>query len=105
MESEANYALAKWSVSLNYQFTFAQSNSVEELQERTMTKTITVAPHTMAVAWAKRVVIQATRSNGTKINNDVSLIANNEIDVTEIPVRYLYLGPARPEVSSDTTST
>ncbi|KAK4100936.1 hypothetical protein N658DRAFT_534969 [Parathielavia hyrcaniae] len=87
MESEANYGLAKWSISLNSQFTFAQSSSVEELQERTMIKTITVAPRTVAVAWAKRVVIQATRSDGSKINNDVSLLANDEIAVTEIPVK------------------
>ncbi|KAJ4300562.1 hypothetical protein N0V88_003241 [Collariella sp. IMI 366227] len=62
--SEAGYGLAKWSVSLNYQFSFSQSSAVEEMEERKVEKTITVAPHTVAIAWGKRVVVEGRGQMG-----------------------------------------
>ncbi|KAK4241979.1 hypothetical protein C8A03DRAFT_40684 [Achaetomium macrosporum] len=85
ISSEVGYGLAKWSVSLNYQFTLSQTNSFEEVQQRTMTKTITVAPHTMAIAWAKRVTIQGVRdADGSRIDSEVSFNASEEIAVTDV---------------------
>lgn len=87
ISSEIGYGLSKWSVSLNYQFSFSQSSSIEEVQERTMTKTITVAPHTVAIAWAKKIVIQGVRSDGTRIEGEVSFNASEEVAVTDVPVK------------------
>ena len=50
ISSEVGYRLSNWSVSLNYQFSFSQSCSIEGVQEWAMSKTITVAPHTVAIA-------------------------------------------------------
>ncbi|KAK4041406.1 hypothetical protein C8A01DRAFT_14838 [Parachaetomium inaequale] len=87
ISSEVGYGLSKWSVSLNYQFSFSQTSSIEEVQERTMSKTITVAPHTVAIAWGKRVVIQGVRSDGSRIEGEVSFNASEEVAVTDVPVK------------------
>ncbi|KAH6855968.1 hypothetical protein B0I37DRAFT_366214 [Chaetomium sp. MPI-CAGE-AT-0009] len=85
--SEVGYGLSQWSVSLNYQFSFSQTNSLEEVQERTMSKTITVAPYTVAIAWGKRVVIQGVRSDGSRIEGEISFNASDEVAVTDVPVQ------------------
>ena len=87
ISSEVGYGLSKWSVSLNYQFSFSQSSSIEEVQERTMSKTITVAPHTVAIAWGKRIVIQGVRSDGSRIEGEVAFNASEEVAVTDAPVK------------------
>jgi hypothetical protein len=87
ISSEVGYGLSKWSVSLNYQFSFSQTSSIEEVQERTMSKTITVAPHTVAIAWGKRVVIQGVRADGSRIEGEVSFNASEEVAVTDVPVK------------------
>jgi hypothetical protein len=87
ISSEVGYGLAKWSVSLNYQFSLSTSSSFEEVQERTMTKTITVAPHTVAIAWAKRVIIQGVRSDGSRIADETSFNASEEIAVTDVALK------------------
>ncbi|KXX77964.1 hypothetical protein MMYC01_207928 [Madurella mycetomatis] len=86
ISSEVGYGLSKWSISLNYQFTFSQTSSVEEVQERTMTKTITVAPRTVAIAWGKRVTIQGVRSDGSRISGEISFNVSEEVAVTEVSV-------------------
>jgi hypothetical protein len=88
ISSEFGYGLAKWSVSLNYQFTLSQTNSFEEVQQRTMSKTITVAPHTMAIAWAKRVSIQGVRdADGSRIDSEANFDASEEIAVTDFSLQ------------------
>jgi hypothetical protein len=87
ISSEVGYGLSKWSVNLSYQFSFSQSNSVEEIMERTVSKTITVAPHTVAIAWGKQVVMQAVRSDGRRIEGEIGFNATDEVAVTEIPVK------------------
>lgn len=86
ISSEVGYGLSKWSVSLNYQFSLSTTSSFEEVQERTMSKTLTVAPHTVAIAWAKRVTIQGVRADGSRIGVETTFNASEEIAVTEVPV-------------------
>ncbi|KAL2129179.1 hypothetical protein VTI74DRAFT_8107 [Chaetomium olivicolor] len=87
ISSEVGYGLAKWSVSLNYQFSFSQSSSVEEMEERTMTKTITVAPQTVAIAWGKRITITGVRADGSRIQDERAFNASDEIAVTDVLVK------------------
>lgn len=85
ISSEVGYGLSKWSINLSYQFSFSQSSSVEEVQENIWVKTITVSPHSTAIVWAKKVVVQAVRSDGRKIDGEITFTANEDLAVTEIP--------------------
>ncbi len=95
ISSEVGYGLSKWSVSLNYQFSFSQTSSIEEVQERTISKTITVAPHTVAIAWGKRVVILGIRSDGSRIEAEVMFNASEEVAVTDIAVKETAVPPPK----------
>jgi hypothetical protein len=79
VSSEYGIGLAKFSITLNYQFTFSQSNSFTEYKEETKTKSFTVGAHSVVIAWAKHVWIKGTRADGSQLSGEISFDANEDV--------------------------
>ncbi|KAL2257783.1 hypothetical protein VTK26DRAFT_9178 [Humicola hyalothermophila] len=84
ISAETGYGLSKWSVSLNYQFSLSKTNSLQEIKENIVEKTLTVEPNTVAIVWGKQVTIHGVRSDGPRMGGELSFNANEEIAVTTV---------------------
>lgn len=86
--AESGLLVGKYSVTLNYQFTYSETESREEMRERYESRTFTVSPRTTSIAWGRHVSINGVRADGSRIGGGVSYTGDDFV-VSDVP-----MGPA-----------
>ncbi|KAK0639396.1 hypothetical protein B0T16DRAFT_383021 [Cercophora newfieldiana] len=75
--------LAKFSVTMNYQFSYSETKIQEETREKTIEEPIDIPPYSVTLLWGRRIELLGERADGTRIGGGMMYTAN---EVVPVPV-------------------
>lgn len=71
--------LMKYSVSLNYQFTYSNSRTFTEYSEKEVVKTFNVPPYNATVLFSKHIWLNVARAGGSPVLVQIEIAAADDM--------------------------